>query len=217
VGLACRRRCSRARRSLSLCPTDPTCQRVPNLSPTISSPWTRPRPRVLRPRPSPRALLAHLPSSICALCLAPSPSLSLCPREPRTSATTRRRPPPVQWPPSRPCPVQSHGKLRLAASYLGHPSVCPFPPWFSRPTLTGVVLAQPELHHRRPVTSLCLRRCPMPPVPPRKVSNLLAPLFPCVLHWLARNCSLELPRAAVSLPRRVQRPLVLPRRHGALG
>jgi hypothetical protein len=33
----------------------------------------------------PRALLAHLPSLICALYPAPSPSLSLCPREPRAS------------------------------------------------------------------------------------------------------------------------------------
>jgi hypothetical protein len=52
---------------------------VSNLSPTISPPWTHPRPRVLRPRPSPRALLTHLPSLICALCLALSP----CLREPR--------------------------------------------------------------------------------------------------------------------------------------
>jgi hypothetical protein len=64
---------------------------VSNLSPTISPPWTRPRPRVPQPRSSPhapfepRARLAHLPSPICALCPAPSPSLSLslCPREPR--------------------------------------------------------------------------------------------------------------------------------------
>jgi hypothetical protein len=60
---------------------------VPNLSPTISPPWMRPRPRVLRQRPSPRApfepraLLAHLPSLICVLCPALSPSLSLCPRK----------------------------------------------------------------------------------------------------------------------------------------
>jgi hypothetical protein len=83
--------------------------------------------------------------------------------------------------------------------------------------LTGVVLAQLELRHRRPVASLCLRRCPVLPALPLKVSNLLAPLFLCVLHWLLRNCSLELPRATVSPPRRVQRPLVLPRRRGALG
>jgi hypothetical protein len=111
-----------------LCPTDPTCQRIPNLSPMISPPWTRPRPRVLRPRPSPRALVAHLPSSICALCPALSLSLSLCPRKPRTSATAHRHPPPVPWSPSRPCPVQCHGELGLAVSYSGHPSVCPFPP-----------------------------------------------------------------------------------------
>jgi hypothetical protein len=64
--------------------------------------------------------------------------------------------------------------------------------------LTEVVLAQPELRRRHPVASLCLRRCPVPPALPLKVSNLLAPLFPCVLHWLARNCSPELPRTAVS-------------------
>jgi hypothetical protein len=195
--------------SPSLCPTDPTCQRVPNLSPTISPSWTRPHPRVLRPRPSPRApfepraLLAHLPSSICALCPALSLSLSLGPREPRISATAHRRPPPILWPPLHPRPIKCHGELRLAVSFSGHPSVCPFPPWFSRPPLTGVILAQPELRHRRPVASLCLRRCPVPPAFPRKVSNLLAPLFPYVLHWLARNCSPELPRAAVSSSRRV--------------
>jgi hypothetical protein len=53
-------------------------------------PWTRPRPRVLRPRPracapfEPRALLAHLPSLICALSRAPSLSLPLCARDQRT-------------------------------------------------------------------------------------------------------------------------------------
>jgi hypothetical protein len=67
----------------------PHLSAVSNLPPTISPPWTRPSPRVLRPRLcacahfEPRALLAHLPSLICAQCLAPSPSLSLCPREPR--------------------------------------------------------------------------------------------------------------------------------------
>jgi hypothetical protein len=55
---------------------------IPNLSPTISPPWTLPHPHVLRPRPrphapfEPRALLAHPSSLICALC----PTLSLCPR-----------------------------------------------------------------------------------------------------------------------------------------
>jgi hypothetical protein len=60
---------------------------VPNLSPTISTSWTRPHPHVPRPCPraqapfEPRALLAHLPSLTCALSQTPSPSLSLCPRE----------------------------------------------------------------------------------------------------------------------------------------
>jgi hypothetical protein len=67
----------------------PHLSTVSNLSPTISPPWMRRRPCVPRPRPSPRApfepcaLLAHLPSPICALYSAPSPSLLLCPREPR--------------------------------------------------------------------------------------------------------------------------------------
>jgi hypothetical protein len=100
-------------------------------------------PATTEPRTSfePHALLAHLPSSICALCLALSLSLMLCPREPRTSATARRRPPPVPWLPLRPRPVQSHGELCLAISFSGHPSVCPFPPWFCQSALTGVVLA----------------------------------------------------------------------------
>jgi hypothetical protein len=34
---------------------------------------------------------------------------------------------------------------------------------------------------------------PVPPALPLKVSNLPAPQFPCVLHWLAHNCSPELP------------------------
>jgi hypothetical protein len=95
--------------------------------------------------------------------------------------------------------------------------VCPFPPWFSRLALTGVVLAQPELRHHRRVASLCLRCYLVPPALPRKVSNLPVPLFPYVLHQLTRNCSPKLSRAAVSLSHRVQRPLVLPRRRGALG
>jgi hypothetical protein len=145
----------------------PHLSAILNLVPTISPSWTRPRPRVLRPRSSPRApfepraLLAHLPSSICALCPALSPSLSLCPLEPRTSTTASRRPPPVPWPLWRPCPVQCHSKLRLAISYSGHPSVCPPPLWSVRSALTGVVIAQLELRHRR---------VPVPPSLPRASS-----------------------------------------------
>jgi hypothetical protein len=83
---------SHVRPLLSL-PRRPHLSVVPNLSPMISPPWTRTRPCVLRPRPrthapfEPRALLAHLPSLICALCQTLLPSLSLCPR-------MQRAPPP---------------------------------------------------------------------------------------------------------------------------
>ena len=80
-----------------------------------------------------------------------------------------------------------------------------------------MVLAQPELRHRRPVASLRHRSYPVTPALPLEVSNLPAPLIWLLLPWLARNCSSELPRAAVSPPRRVQRPLVLPRRRDAHG
>jgi hypothetical protein len=76
--------------SLSLCPAIPTCQPVSNLSPTISPPWTRPRPRVLWPRSSPRAPLSPAScsptSSLSHLRPLPSSlalSLSLCPHESR--------------------------------------------------------------------------------------------------------------------------------------
>jgi hypothetical protein len=220
--------------SLSRCSVGPICRapllsRVPTLplsaspTPLVSTSLTsRPRsPR--RGRAHVRAFSGHgrVPAPLlnpapCSptspLPFAPSAQLS------RSTHTNREPPPPpVPWPPLRPRPVECHGELRLVVSISGHPSVCPFPPWFSRPVLTGVVLAQPELRHRRPVASLCLRRCPVPPAFPRKVSDLPAPLFPCVLHWLAHNFSPELPRTAVSPPRHVQRPLVLPRQRGALG
>jgi hypothetical protein len=86
VGQSYRRRSFPRACSLSLS-RHPHLSAVYNFPPTISPPWTRPRPRVLRPHSSPRApfgpraLLAHLPSLICALCPAPSPSLSLSSRE----------------------------------------------------------------------------------------------------------------------------------------
>jgi hypothetical protein len=114
---------------------------------------------------SPAALLNLVPCSpISPLPFPPSAqlshSLSLCSRESRTSATARRRPPRVPWPPLRPRPIQCHSEPRLPVNFSGHPSVCPFPSWFCRSTLTRVVLAQLVLRHRRPVASLCLRRCP---------------------------------------------------------
>jgi hypothetical protein len=81
--------------TLLLCPVVPTCQ--PSLTSRQRSlpPWTRPHLCVLQPRPltcapfEPRALLAHLPSLICALSQTPSPSLSLC----HASRELRHRPP----------------------------------------------------------------------------------------------------------------------------
>jgi hypothetical protein len=108
-------------RSLSLCPTVPTCQLVLNLPPTISSPWTRPRPRVLRPRPRPAPLLSPRPARPPPLShLRPLPNplpLSLVlPTRAGSSATAHRRPLPILRPPSRLCPVQCHGELRLIVS-----------------------------------------------------------------------------------------------------
>jgi hypothetical protein len=168
VGPACRRRCSRARPlPLSLCPTDPTCQRVPNLSPTISPPWTCPRPRFLRPRPSPRApfepraVLAHLPSSICALCPALSLSLAL-PTRIENLRHRCQRPPPVPWPLLRPCPVQSalpsatRDTLRCALSLSGL-SGPRSPEWFLRSRSSATVaLSRPCASAVAP----CLQRFP---------------------------------------------------------
>jgi hypothetical protein len=85
----------------------------------------RPRPRVPRPRPSPRApfdpraLLAHSP-----LPFAPSAQL--------------------------PRPLSRSSVCPLPLCYSGHPSMCPLPPCCARSTLTGAVLAQLEPHRRRP-------------------------------------------------------------------
>jgi hypothetical protein len=81
--------------SFSLCPLSlfvPPSPPISHPQPPAHDPppWTRPRPRVLQPCPrdcapfEPRALLAHLPSLICALSRAPSLSLPLCARDQRT-------------------------------------------------------------------------------------------------------------------------------------
>jgi hypothetical protein len=96
------------------------------------------------PRPAHPPPLAHLRPLPDSLAL----SLAL-PTRAESPATAHRQSPPVLRPPSRSRPVQCHGELRLTVSCSGHPSLCLFPPWFSRPTLTGVILAQPELCHCR--------------------------------------------------------------------
>jgi hypothetical protein len=158
-------------------------------------------------RPPPLAHLRHQPNPL-ALSLA-------LPTRTESSATAHRRPLPVLRSPSRPRPVFCLGEFHLTVSCSGHPSVCPLPLWFARPTFAAAILAQSELRHRRPVASLRHRRCPVTPALPLEVSNMPAPLIRSLLPWLARDCSLELPRAAVNPPRRVQRPLVLPCRRDA--
>jgi hypothetical protein len=75
----------------------------------------------------------------------------------------------------------------------------------------------PEPRHHRPVEPLRLRRRFATPALLLEVSNLHVPLIWSLLPCLARDCSPELLRAAVSPPRRVQRPLVLPHRHEGHG
>jgi hypothetical protein len=68
--------------SISVSPSPPISH--PQTPAHDPSPWTRPRPHVLRPRPracihfEPRAMLADLPSLTCTLSQTTLPSLSLC-------------------------------------------------------------------------------------------------------------------------------------------
>jgi hypothetical protein len=180
VGPVYRHRCSRACPLPLSAPTDPTCQHVPNLLPTISPSWTRSRPRVLRPRPilrgpfEPRALLAHIPSSISALC--PTLSISLS----RSAHANRERPPPpadvhrlfhgrrcVRAPSSATVslafPSTSRDTLRCAPSLPG--SAGPrSPEWFLRSWCSATVVPS------RPCASAAARASSVPPQgeqPPR--------------------------------------------------
>jgi hypothetical protein len=164
---------------------------------------------LLSPAPySPTSPRPFTPSAILARPL--SRSAHAC-REPH------HRPPPVLRPPSRSRPVQCHGELRLTVSCSGHPLVCSFPPWFSRPALTGVILAQSELRHLH-----LSRPCATVVAPwlhhfPSRWENLPAPLISCALPCCSLDCSPEQSSTVVSPPLRVQRPPLLPRRCGALG
>jgi hypothetical protein len=135
--------------ALSLCLAVPTCQ--PSLtsrprSPAVDAPTTARSPATSEPprpaRPPPLAHLCPLPSSLAL-------SLALSTRA-ESPATAPRRSPPVLRTPSRSRHFQCHGELCLTVSCSGHPSVCPFPPWFNRTALAGVILAQLELRRRRP-------------------------------------------------------------------
>jgi hypothetical protein len=159
------------------------------------------------------------PTSLAHLCPLPNPlTLSLAlPTRAESSSTSRRRLLPVLRPPSRPRPVPCHGEFRLAVSCSGHPSVRPSPLCFVRPALTGAILAQPEPRRCRPIASLRLSRCFVTPALPLKVSYPPVPSIWSLLLCCSRDCSSELSHAAVSQPRRVQRPLVLPRWRDAHG
>jgi hypothetical protein len=156
----------------------PHLSAVPHLPPTISPPWTHPRPCVLRPRPrtrapfEPRALLAHLPSLICTLCQILSASLSLYPR-------VQGAPPP----PAVDCCL-----------FCGHRRVCaPSSATVSfallsaaRDTLrcalslsvsSGLRSPEQSSRSRCPVESLRLRRCFATPALSLKVNNPPVPLI----------------------------------------
>jgi hypothetical protein len=174
----------------------------------ISLPWTRPRPRVFRPRPrprapfEPRALLAHLSSLICALCPTLSPSLSLCPR--------------VQGAPPPPavdrylfcgrCRARAPSSATVSSTLLSA----------ARDTLRCALFFPVASGPHSPERFLRSRSPPPSPgralVPPPLLRNASASARgeqpACALNWpllpcLARDCSPELPRAAVSPPHRV--------------
>jgi hypothetical protein len=130
VGPICQRRSFSPRPlSLSISSSPPVnCPQPPAHDPPS---WTRPRLRVLRPRPracalfETRALLAHLPSLICALTQTPSPSLSLYTRDQRAlpPPTDVRRP--LYGRRGTPRLVCCPGKLRPITRHLEHTSVHP--------------------------------------------------------------------------------------------
>jgi hypothetical protein len=176
-------------------------------------PWTHPHLRVPRPRLrprapfEPRALLAHLSSLICALCPTLSPSLSLCP-------LVQGAPPP---PAVDRCLFCGHRRVRAPSSAMVSFASLSAAWDTLQCALIGAIFAQPESRRHHPVEPLRLRHCFTTPALPLKVSKLPVPLIRSFPLCLARDCSPELLRAAVSLPRRVQRPLVPPHRREGHG
>jgi hypothetical protein len=141
----------------------------------------------LSPAPcSPTSPLSFAPSA------QPSRPLSRSTHADQGAPPPRRRPLPVSWPPSRLCPVQCHGELRLTVSCSGHPLVCPLPLCFVQSALTGAIFAQPKSHRRRPEAPSHPRRSPSVPEFALEVSTLPMPLFRQELPQLPRNCSPEL-------------------------
>jgi hypothetical protein len=108
-------------------------------------------------------------------------------------------------------------KVFSTVGYSGHPLVRSFPVWFARSPLTGAFLAQPEPRRRRSEAPSHPCRPPSSPEFTLEVSNLPAPLIQQLLPFCPCDVSPELICAAVSPPRRVQRPLVLLRQRDAHG
>jgi hypothetical protein len=224
-----------------LCGTDLS---APLLSPTsafpLSAPPTPPVSASLTSRPrSPRRGRAH-DRAFSGHDRAPAPLLNPAPCSPtsplpfapsaqlsrplsRSSHANREPPPP-------PADVHRlfHGRRCTRALSRATVSFALPPP--TRDTLRCAPSFPSSAGPRSPEWFLCSRssapsprRVPVPPPLPRASS--VSPqgeqppraLFPCVLHWLSSNCSPELPRAVVSPMHHVQRPLVPPRRRGALG
>jgi hypothetical protein len=140
----------------------PHLSAVPNLSPTISPPWTCPRSGVLQPHPracapfEPRTLLAHLPLLICALSQTLSLSLSLCSRE-------QRAPPP---PAIDCCPFCGHHRVCAPS----HATMSSASPSAARDTLRCALPLSVSSGPRSPERFL---RAGAPPPSPRRI---LAPL-----------------------------------------
>jgi hypothetical protein len=163
----------------------------------VPPPWTRPRPRNLRPPPhvlapfEPCALLTLFPTH-----LRPQPnplalSLALC-SQPGSSATAHRRLSGILRPSLSPRPICCLGEFCLAVSYSGHPLVCPSPLQFARSALTRAFLAQSESRRYRPKAPSHLCRSPSVPEFALEVSTLPMPLFCQVSRSRPSNCSPEL-------------------------
>jgi hypothetical protein len=183
----------------------PACRIRPSqtaASTTRASLWT-PRPRrTPRPRPSPPRpfLAAQYPTR------SPPPSLAHS-QHPDTRRTAHApmelhyRPP---WSRacstatigSQPCPFP--GELCIDASNPGHPSVRPFPLYFTPRTHQTFTL-QPKPHHRQPEASSCPCRRSSAPEPSLKVTKLPMPLISHSLPLCVRNCSPE-QGCAVAMP-----------------
>jgi hypothetical protein len=165
MGLICRRRPPRSRARFPLCrwvrPVSADRPFVFPLSlargsrrsdlspqPSARTPWT-PCPRCTpRLHPPPTLAISSCPHPLPL----PPPSLvhlqssrtHLAPRAHQRSTTVVCHGlMPVPQPPSSPRRVRCLGERCLNATNLGHPSVYPFPLWFSLPALTGPPSAQP--------------------------------------------------------------------------